>query len=140
MFLRVRRTIEVLRAPSEALDPMGVGRSCVPDTSEVIAERERENGARPRRANPAVMVIELAVLIVLSIYVVSPILGLLLELQTERSVTVLASTITGVVCFLFLTAVHELQGRLVYLVRLDFLDPFFGRRLRRTFEILKRGA
>ena len=71
---------------------------------------------------------------------VSPILGLVLDLQTERGVTLLASTITGIVCFLFVTAVHEVQGRLVRLVRLDFLDPFFGRRLRRAFDVLKRGG
>ena len=141
MFSRLRRTIEVLREPTEAPDPMRVELSHVPDISDVIAERERENGtARPRRANPAVLVIEVAVLIVLSIYVVSPILGLVLDLQTERGVTLLASTITGIVCFLFVTAVHEVQGRLVRLVRLDFLDPFFGRRLRRAFDVLKRGA
>ena len=141
MFLKIRRTIEVLREPTEVSDPMGVGRSRVPDTAEVVTERERESGTvRPRPANPAVLVIELAILIALSIYVVSPILDLILDLQTEQGMALLTSTITGIVCFLFVTVVYELQGRLVRLVRLDFLDPFFGHRLRRTVELLRRGA
>ena len=141
MFLRIRRTIEVLRVSTEAPDPMYVGLSRVPDTSAVIAQRQRESGsALPRPANPAVRVIELAVLIVLSIYLVSPIVGLVFDLQTERGVTLLASIVTGTMCFFYHMAAQELQGRLARLVRLDFLDPFFGRRLRRTIDILKRGA
>lgn len=141
MFLRVRRTIQVLRAPADAPDPMYVGLSRAPDTSDVIAQRQRESGEPlPRPANPALRVIELAVLIVLSIYVLSPIIGLAFDLQTERGVTLLASIITGTMCFLYNIVTQELQGRLARLIRLDFLDPFFGRRLRRTIDILKRGA
>ena len=141
MFLRVRRTIEVLRAPIEGPNPMHVDLSRVPDTSEVIADRQRESGTTlPRPTNPALRVIEFAVLMVMSIYVVSPIFGMLFELQTERGVTLLASIVAGTMCFFYLMASQELHGRLARLVRLDFLDPFFGRRLRRTIDILKRGA
>ena len=139
MFLRVGRTIEILRTPTAAPDLMFVGRSRVPDAREIIVQRMHESGEDlPRNNNPALRVIELAILLVLAVYVVSPILGMFFDLQTERSVTLLASVTAGAMCYFYNVVAEALQGRLARLIRLDFLDPYFGRRLRRTIDILKR--
>ena len=141
MLRRLRRTIGVLLAPTGTPDRIDEGISRFPDTAEVIAERESQSGAKYRRAsNPAVTLIELTVVILLAVYVIGPILHGLLSPQTERGGTLLVSIVTGAMSYLYITAMESVHGQIASIVRLDFLDPYCGRRLKRTIQILKSRA
>lgn len=141
MLDRLRRTIAILRAPTRAPDRYEVGISRAPDYDEVTAERQGQSGvAAPSHRNPAVMLIELTIIVLVSVYIIGPILNGLFRPQSEEGGSLLVSIATGVFSLIWIHALESVHGRIATVIRLDFLDPYFGRRLKRTIQALRNRA
>lgn len=141
MFRRIQRTIAILRAPADAKDRLADGVSLVPNHHEIQAARQRDKGIKlEREFNPALTLIELCVVVLVSVYLLGPLLHNIFKANTEAPSSLLISVTTGALSLIWIHLMQSLHGRIAKIIRLDFLDPYVGRRLKRTIQILKAKA
>ena len=135
MFSKVRRTAAVLSASSEKVEFPNI--SQIPNYGEIVRQRgKREGLPQPRPFNPVIRVIEATVVGLISAFTVTPLMYLMTSSQGKIN-----SVITGVFTVALYVAWENLgvsiTGKIGRLVRLDFLDPYVGNRVKRTIRIFK---
>lgn len=135
MFSKLRRTAAVLSEPGEKIEFPGI--SPIPDYDEIRKERYRRAGFdEPRPFNPVIRLIEMVLVGLVASFGILPLMHLVTASQGKVS-----SVLTGVsTVMLFAAWEHvgtSITGRIGRLIRLDFLDPYVGNRVKRTIRLLK---
>jgi hypothetical protein len=129
MFTKIRRTIKILRSPAD------VEMTEVPRTDEIERARLKADG-QMRHSNPVLKVIEGVFVIVVSVFMISPFLHRLFSLGDNANI--ITTSAISVVLFSLWDRLQETASReLASMFRLDFLDPYVGRRVKRTIAIFK---
>jgi hypothetical protein len=106
-----------------------------PSRDEIESARE---GERPRPRNPAIGFIEGAVSVGIAVYLITPLVSRTASyFSAGHPKSLLVSIATLSVFALWNRLGDVLTTRVARIVRLDFLDPYVGRRLKRTIKILK---
>ena len=105
--------------------------------------RNADNGeVHKRPVNPAVRLVELFVLVILYVYILGPALHFVVEKTVGEgtSASLSVGIVATILTFMYAQITSAIEGRLARALRLDFLDPYLGRRLKHTMNVLKRHA
>ena len=134
MFTRLRRTVQILTSPVDRPEFRGVSR--VAEKSEVERERERASGVHAPTSNPAIRIIEGALILGISLFIIQPLAYLVFSPAEKQSAAIVG--VSALVLYsLWEHVMRTVQGSISNLIRLDFLDPYVGRRLQRTWKALR---
>jgi len=135
VFSKLRRTAAVLSIPTERPEYEGITR--VPEYHEILRDREKAAGIPPPRpSNPVLRFLEIMLVALVAAFIVQPLVHLLMTPQNKASSIVMGVS-TLAIYAIWEQVNQSLHGAIGRIVRLDFLDPYVGNRLKRTIQVLR---